>query len=389
MGVRPQLLSASRGCRCRLVSQFLPDLHLREAGRPEACYWWEQGARQDDPESCYQFGKLLYLGQGISQDTERAVLLLEKAVDASYEPAGAELAKPEIPYHLGLAYLSGRQVGLDAAKGLAYLQRAIDLGSVDALYEMGCRQLEGKNVARDELGGVLKIERAAHQGHKEAGYLLEQVPIQCALGKAYRTGYRDVEKDFSKAAKYLEKSASSFNAEAMYYWAEALERGLGVPKNEEKAARFLEASNAGGFEPAKTKLQQNPGIWRTLGYSYARDENWENAYRCWIQCAVDDMDAKRELALLLWEGKGCPVNRPRALLIWERYADRVDWASERMREPEVLYGLGMLYIWGDGAEYCPRDLKKAVDYLKRSSEMEYPQAIYRLGCLLFDDKNRP
>ena len=355
---------------------------------PEACYWWEQGVQQGDAESCYQFGKLLYLGQGISQDTERAVLLLEKAVDASYEPAEAELAKPEIPYHLALAYLSGRQVGLDAAKGLAYLQRAIVLGSVDALYEMGCRQLDGRNVARDELGGALKIERAAQRGHAEAVSLMERASILCALGKAYQSGYQDTEKDLQKAAGYFEKASSSNDQEAMFYWAECLYGGLGVAENKEKAARFFEMSADFGFEPAKIKLQQDSRIWRILGDSCAKYEEWEKAYRCWLQCAVDDMDAKRKLAELLWEGRGCPVNRHRAIRIWEEHSQEQDWANKKIQESEVLYELGMLYIWGDETEYCQRDHAKAVGYLKRSSEMQYPPAIYRLGSLLFDDGNR-
>ncbi|MBR5888010.1 MAG: sel1 repeat family protein [Akkermansia sp.] len=68
--------------------------------------------------------------------------------------------------------LRGRGCERDYEGAVALLDRAVQLGSADALYQLGKCYLKGIGCRKDPSGGVSCLERAAFTGHAAAAYRL-------------------------------------------------------------------------------------------------------------------------------------------------------------------------------------------------------------------------
>ena len=111
-------LSTAQGNDC--AAYALAKL-LQEQGRTvEAVKWMEQSAQAGNRYAQYQLAKLYLVGDGVTQDVEKALELLE---------ASAQQGNPFAAYLLGKLYLDGQLVEQDVACGMAYMEQAAVQGN--------------------------------------------------------------------------------------------------------------------------------------------------------------------------------------------------------------------------------------------------------------------
>ena len=190
-------------------------------------------AEMNNRNGLYECGKALLLGEHISKNKEKAVQLLEKAIN---------LKNINAKRFLGLEYISGEHLEQNIEKGLDMLSECADSGDVIACYKLGKIDFKGEIVLQD----LDKAEK----------YLLlaeDNEFTQYALGKLY---LQEEKYDIQKAVDYFEKSAdeniwSSYQIGRLYLFGSD-----GLEKDKEKAIEWLTKSANDGNEYAQNMLQQ-------------------------------------------------------------------------------------------------------------------------------------
>lgn len=141
--------------------------------------------RYGDAESQYIWGRKFADGNGVSEDTRKAVFLLRSAAEQGHAQAQADLA---------LMYMKGHGVSEDFAEGLAWLRRAAEGGFPDAQAYLGFSYVTGLGVEKSAAEGVKWLQLAAERGVATA---------QIALANQHMEG-QGVGKDFSQAYKWYD-----------------------------------------------------------------------------------------------------------------------------------------------------------------------------------------
>jgi TPR repeat protein len=141
----------------------------------------------------------------------------------------SEVALAEHPvalYYLGIMHIRGLGVPRDERKGLAMVQRAAAADERRALTLLGAMHFSGGIAPRDHTRALALFRRAAER---------EDAAAQHWLGTFYQGGLADLGKDEPVAFQWFEKAARQEFAPAMYQVGRAIDRGLGVEKNERTA----------------------------------------------------------------------------------------------------------------------------------------------------------
>lgn len=242
-------------------------------------------------------------------------------------------------------------------KELEQLKKLADWGDAEAQYKLAEKYMKGKGVKRDVIRGKELYEEAANKGY---------VPAYAAVGELYYNGIMDVygdgqgfDRDYVKAAKWLEKAAESSDYDEELYVTIGLiydEGGYGLEPDPAKAIKWLTkpaengdfgAQNALGYsyyllgdnEKAlywKTKAAEGGGADErcSLGALYEDLEDYKNA-AIWYQKAADENDefALSYLAQLYFNGKGVPQDKLKAKELWQKSAALgYDGAKQALKE---------------------------------------------------------
>jgi hypothetical protein len=150
-------------------------------------------AGNGDAEAQSTLGLMYFQGDGVAQDTQKGLGLLEKA--AGQEHADAQCA-------LGLFYLHGQDVVQDTQKGKGLMEMAAEQGCAEAQYALGMMYLRGDCVAQDKPKGKALLEKAAEKGDAEA---------QFELSNMYLKG-DGLAQDMEKGMELLNKAADHGHA---------------------------------------------------------------------------------------------------------------------------------------------------------------------------------
>ena len=201
-------------------------------------YFHAQGVKQDYKKSFEWFkisseqkyagaqlnaGLMYYNGHGVQQDKKKAIDLLERS--AQQGNSGAQ-------FYLGGMYLDGREVKQDIAKAIYLLEKSANQGNADSQGKLGLMYKDGQGVTKDEEKAIYWLEKAAKQDNSHA---------QHNLALIYWDGMSSAKaKDFVKARYWFEKSANHGAAAAQYLLACMYQKGLGIGKDEKKAAYWYE-----------------------------------------------------------------------------------------------------------------------------------------------------
>jgi TPR repeat protein len=148
---------------------------------------------------------------------------------------------------------------------------------------------------------------------------------------AYQRGY------FLTALQYATEDAEKGNAPAMTLLGELYANGLGVPRDDQKAADWYKLAAARG-----------------------------------------DRNAMFALAMFALNGRAGPRDREQS----------AKWlaAAAKLGHPEAAYDLALLYVEG---QLFPQDFKRAAELLRQAADAGSPQAQYALGTFYKDGRGVP
>lgn len=245
-----------------------------------------------------------------------------------------------------------------ARQGLEQL--AQETGSALAQYRYGRILLEGRGGPTDIDGAVMWLERAVAQNHAEAAALLARIYLTDFDQDAPLETQRSPE----RAADLLILSATLGFAEGQYQLARLYGAGLGVPKDDKAAFRWLLAASR----------EQHPKAQLALALAYSQglgtDRNDAEALN-WLSAAADNGNVQAQVALArnYETGNGVAKSLARALALYRNAAESGSVAAQTLLGSWLLLG-------GEGVTASPDDGVEWLTYAARSGD---PDAMVVLG----------
>ena len=120
------------------------------------------------------------------KDVSSAVKVADAIYDKDIEASAAQMLdfyllavkaeNPEITYKVSQLYKDGfRDIKQDDAQALKYLQKAAELGHLDAMYDLGVRYEKGIGVPFNSKTSLFWIKKAADKGHEKAEKYWNQI----------------------------------------------------------------------------------------------------------------------------------------------------------------------------------------------------------------------
>lgn len=168
----------------------------------EAVAWFEKAAAGGVPEAKYNVGLLLLTGHRVTQDVKRGLALLEEASALGVAEAAARLGRSYRP-NSGLPGVS-----VSARRSREFYKRAADLGSTEGLFMMGVMTGSGQGGAQDESASLAYFEAAAERGHATS---------MCNAALMYHNGI-GTDKDLVKAFHLYQEAAQIGELDALTYF---------------------------------------------------------------------------------------------------------------------------------------------------------------------------
>ena len=158
------------------------------------------------------------------------------------------------------------------------------------LYEKGMNGLEGSSATRSGANAIEYFHRSAELGF---------APAQVVLGYLYETG-RNTPSEPGEALEWYKKAARQDDPLAQWLAGRLIYSGIASPRDLNEAAAWLEKSNA----------HDNPFAEYLLGkIALERNDYARSADRFRLAAQQGLPQAQHELALLLREGKGVPLDK--------------------------------------------------------------------------------
>ncbi len=124
----------------------------------------------DDAEARNYLGIMYANGNGVAQDSAKALMWLKKS--ANQGNANAQ-------FNLGYMYVNGSGVEQDYKEGVKWYRKSADQGFVEAQFNLGVIYAYGIGGEPDAIKAVSWFRKAAEQGY---------APAQCILGIMYEEG---------------------------------------------------------------------------------------------------------------------------------------------------------------------------------------------------------
>jgi TPR repeat protein len=242
-------LAANQGIPLAMVhlAEFLANHPLSPEDGAEARMWLRKAIALGEPDAKYSLGAMLIEGKGGPRDVAAGERLFSEAarerpffytaIGDYYweEAAGKTLPKAQAD-----------------AKGLAYFQRAIDLGDTYAMTSLAGAYRSGEHVAENEKEAERLYTLAANTGDSNDMYYLgkflahKNKPLAArwykkaaqlgnayaaaALGRMCRDG-EGIPKDIPQALALFRGAAEQGDGESQHELGQMYEQGLGVPKS--------------------------------------------------------------------------------------------------------------------------------------------------------------
>ena len=163
-------------------------------------------------------------------------------IDALRAAAGTGNAAAQL--ELGNRLHFGDGVGRDEAEAYSWMRRAAEAGLAEAQSKLGCFLTMGWGVAADPRGALKWFVRGLRGGYAKAGY---------NLGEAYRTG-RQTTRSPRRAWFFFSKAVELGDEASNCGLARLCGRGVGVPKDVEKARVLLRRAMRADFGPAIVEM---------------------------------------------------------------------------------------------------------------------------------------
>ena len=229
-----------------LFPHFIHAQQCPMAHDPKALKSLQERAATGDADAQCGLGKQYEFALGVPQDTQQAVLWLQKSAEQGDVFAQVELA----------VVFDKLQ---DYAQALIWYRIAADQGNARAEYNLAVAYEEGEAVPKDSAQAKVWYRKAADHG---------DVLAESNLGVAYEHGV-GVPQDFAQAAAWYRKAAEDGLAEAQYGLGSLYLHGQGVPQDFAQAVTWMRKA----AEQGETKAQYNLGACYINGTGVDRDLN--------------------------------------------------------------------------------------------------------------------
>lgn len=248
---------------------------------------YRQAAGLTDPMGMVKLGYCFEEGISVDRDLSKAIVWYERAIENGSTEGMAQL---------GRCYLNGIGVEKNARLGLEWYSKAAEANNLSAMFFLGKELLLGNEVRKNTNEGLNWLKRAADFGEQSA--LL-------ALGIAYSDG--TVRTDSELANSYFKEAAEKGEVEAMYRFANNLQDGIGITKNEEEAFEWYEKAAENGHLAATNEL--------AVCYSAGKGvrQNQRKAFDLFKEASSKGfMQATANLAVCYAKGLGVPVDEEKS-----------------------------------------------------------------------------
>ena len=216
-----------------------------------AKFCFERAISLGNKDAMFDYGKLLYLGNGVTKDCNKAIELLSK-LGEEHNHLGAQMALSQI-------YNENKGVPSDIKKEMYWLTKAADNGNDRAQLNLGYYYKYSKEVKKNKKLGFSMYEKAAMQGNQNA---IREMVYSYALGEGTK-------KDYSSSLIWLAKMD---DAEKQMEVANNFFNGIGVKENEKLAATMYKMLSDKGNIKATKKLAfcylDGTGVDKNLSVAY-------------------------------------------------------------------------------------------------------------------------
>ena len=311
---------------------------------------------------------------------EKAVELAAKAAASGYPPAmtarasflrargdrnwlplmqkAAAMGEPEAMAEYGF-YLAANGRGADAGRGLELIERAARQGILAGQVKQGRIYLQGRLVPRDEERAYDCFRVAAEKGSAEAKYFLA-VCLSRGLG---------CKADPERAAAAAREAADAGDSYAQLLYGTFLRDGTGVARNSSAALSYFDLSAKQGNEHARRLLADLISKDGTL------PPNVAESGVTMVQKSAEDGDAAAAYSLgrMYTEGTRLPRN-------YELGRKNLELAVSK-KYPAAYALLADYYLNGWGVK---QDFKKADQLLRDGSALRSGDAVCRMGLCKFN-----
>ena len=314
-------------------------------------------ARRGVPDAQFQLGEMYWIGEGgLKSDAAKAARWFRAAAEQGHTDAQMLLAE--------LCH-EGDGVEQDFEEAAKWLRAAAEAGDADALVLLGMMYADFEADMDEDPEGESRLEVAAAAGHKPARYLL------IALRGEDEFAEPDPE-EFREIAEVTLREAWRGDPDAQFFAAFAYHKGLGVPKDDVEAMRWLRAAARQGDAAA----QNNLGVMYKKGEGLSEPDPVQALK--WFRAAARQKDPAgiHNLAGMYHMGEG-------GLEPDTEKAARLNLEAAEMGWADAQYNLGVSYARGIGFE---RDRREAVRWLRKAAMQDHPEAQNSLGVAYSDGK---
>jgi TPR repeat protein len=347
----------------------LGDLYQRGDGVAQddakAVHWFEKGARNGNAEAMEAFGEALRRGFGIAKDETKAASWLRQAANSG---------RPTAMAALGQMYSKGNGLPKDESEARRLFREAaeiaIERGETAAVCNLAVAFQQGEVVTKDLVQAAHWFTKAAEGG---CIYSKLNLGIMHANGRGVAKDSAKSMEWFRKAMDGLQKSAEKGNTNSMSMLAEMHRQGLGGPKSDEEAFRWMLKTAEAGDPEGMHRLAE----YHNRGIGVAK--NPMESVR-WILKSAEKghTDAMRSLAYRYLEGQGVSKDAKVGM----------DWlrkAAEK-RDTLAMVELGELHETG---RYMAKDEAEAAQWYRRSIENGSNDAIPALARMYLEGRGVP
>jgi len=340
----------------RRGSWFLAELYAR-ADAPYrdmalAAAAYQSAADLGDPWSMIELGRIFATGDGVPEDFNRGLGLLQQAIAVEGDSRGFAYET------LGDVLFEAPGASRDVPGALANFRNASDLGSTSAMFKISSILRDGDGVPADGAGAREALLRAIEAGAQERGWF--------DLGTLYATGPTEV-RDPSNAAEAYGRAVELGNPWAMIELAGMLGNGNGISANFPRAETLLRQAISLGGDSAPSALLLLGDLYRGPGKNPVKAAA---AY----QGAVDlgSGQAMLKLAAMLRAGEGVTANFGAAQALLRQAIDagqdRWGWAA-----------LGALAADPNNPD---RNMNEAAAAYAKAAQLGEPWSMVTLGEML-------
>lgn len=329
----------------------------------KACRWFRKSASLGYGWGAYNLADNYALGRGVKYNPKKAIKYYTMAYEQEDEASG------EAANRLGMLYENGLQgLSVDFSKALAWYRKSVDLGCAPGLYDLAGMYDQGKGCTMDKKKALQLYERAYDMMDEVSGY------AACRIGEIYKAGI-GIRPDMKKAFFWYERAAESHLEEAFFALGECYEHGEGTELDSEQAMTwYKKAYDCGGEYAGRASCR----IALILEQCREPSEKLDKEILQWLQKSADEeFDwGILNLADAYLHGSGVKADGKKAAELLTRVYLMGDEAAG-----EAANSLTLMYAGGSAG--LKQDMNKAIDWAKKSAELDQEFGYYTLGkCYL-------